>query len=551
MERESQNRLFNLVMQQEECLHENNLDLAITTERLQENTDATTRTRQPLQDLATVMEHFQEESIDVVKKTECIAEKKNDFTSRIQPICEDDINLTMQHPHEENTDSATKTQHLENEKIDHQIIFLSHNKDENLLNENNKIKIENADLRKIIELLQKDNTRLELMTQPFLGLQRRRQQVQQLQQEKSQLENENQELRREKRQSENENQQLRRENRQSENDNRQLRQEKSQLQNDNQQLRQEKCQWEEESQQHRHQKNQSENENQQLRQEKGQLHNENQQLRQEKNQSENENQQLRQEKSELQNENQQLKEEKSQFENENQHLREENDGMSNEVQDLRQKNNNMEIEIQQLHEYTMCSFITESGTVIVSTDHVLGKGAWGAVYTGDFYGTKVAVKEYYEIILSPHNLQILQREVNIASQCRHPNLLQFICATKDDQDRLLIVTEMMDMALRAFLEQQAREKWRQKNPQVKLISLDVARGLNYLHLKKPNPIIHRDVSSANVLLSIENGSVKRAKISDYGSANFMQACKTANPGAALYAAPEASQVQHDPKVRTF
>ena len=210
----------------------------------------------------------------------------------------------------------------------------------------------------------------------------------------------------------------------------------------------------------------------------------------------------------------------------------------------------MEIEIEQLQEYTMCSFITESGTVAVSNE-VLGKGGWGAVYTGDFYGTKVAVKKFYEIILSPHNMEILKREINIASQCRHPNLLQFICATKNVKNQLLIVTELMDMALRTFLEQQAREKSRLKHPEVKLISLDVARGLNYLHLKKPHPIIHRDISSANVLLSIENGSVKRAKISDYGSANFMQACKTANPGAALYAAPEASQVQHDPKVRTF
>ena len=28
----------------------------------------------------------------------------------------------------------------------------------------------------------------------------------------------------------------------------------------------------------------------------------------------------------------------------------------------------------------------------------------------------------------------------------------------------------------------------------------------------------------------------------------MQACNTANPGAAIYAAPEANQAQHDPKV---
>ena len=261
-------------------------------------------------------------------------------------------------------------------------------------------------------------------------------------------------------------------------------------------------------------------------------------------------QQLQETKTKANNKIRQHKETNINLSNEILQLQEENDDMSNKMQDLRLKNNNMEIEIEQLQEYTMCSFITESGTVAVS-NKVLGKGGWGAVYTGDFYGTKVAVKKFYEIILSPHNMEILKREINIASQCRHPNLLQFICATRDDQDRLLIVTELMDMALRAFLEQRAREKSLLKHPDVKLISLDVARGLNYLHSKTPNPIIHRDVNSANVLLWIEKDSVRRAKISDYGSANFMQACNTVNPGAALYAAPEAMRAQHDPKVTTF
>jgi hypothetical protein len=69
----------------------------------------------------------------------------------------------------------------------------------------------------------------------------------------------------------------------------------------------------------------------------------------------------------------------------------------------------------------------EGGSVIVSKE-VLGRSGLGTVYIRDFYGTKVAVKEFQEIILSPHNEEILGREIKIASQCRHLNLLQFICA---------------------------------------------------------------------------------------------------------------------------
>jgi serine/threonine protein kinase len=109
----------------------------------------------------------------------------------------------------------------------------------------------------------------------------------------------------------------------------------------------------------------------------------------------------------------------------------------------------------------------------------------------------------------------------------------------------------MDLTLRTLLEQRAREQSQLKYQEVKSISLDVALGLNYLHSKTPNPIIHRDVSSANVLLWIENGAVRRAKVSDYGSANSMKVSNTANPGSPLYAAPEANREIQDPKVNIF
>ena len=234
--------------------------------------------------------------------------------------------------------------------------------------------------------------------------------------------------------------------------------------------------------------------------------------------------------------------------NEIQQLQQQKTNVTNEIEQLQQEKNNITGEIQELRQQnTISDLITESGSVVVSSEE-LGRGAYGAVFKGEFYGTEVAVKEYHQIILSPFNERVLHREILIATQCRHPNLLQFICATENDQHHLLIVTEIMDMTLRTLMEQRARESSRLEYQEIKSISLDVARGLSYLHSQKPNPIIHRDISSANVLLWIENNSVRRAKISDYGAANFMQACNTRNPGAILYSAPEASGRKHDAKV---
>ena len=169
---------------------------------------------------------------------------------------------------------------------------------------------------------------------------------------------------------------------------------------------------------------------------------------------------------------------------------------------------------------------------IQMTNKCIGRGGWGSVYEGVYCGCTVAVKQIHDLILSPHNIRLFEREMNIASKCRHPHLLQFIGATNDEGNPLF-VTELMEKSLRALLEQRQLSEI-----EIRVISLDVARAINYLHQKKPEPIIHRDVSSANVLLW-RQGDQWRGKVSDYGTANFMQQTMTVAPGAMIYCAPEA------------
>ena len=175
------------------------------------------------------------------------------------------------------------------------------------------------------------------------------------------------------------------------------------------------------------------------------------------------------------------------------------------------------------------------------TDKILGKGGWGSVVEGQYCGCSVAVKQIHELIVSPHNESLFKREMGIAARCRHPCLLQFIGATNDEGSPLF-VTELMESSLRALLE-----KRRLSSTEVFIISLDVALALNYLHQKKPSPIIHRDISSANVLLW-QKGNQWRGKVSDYGTANFMQHTMTANAGARIYIAPEAVTSKQTVKV---
>ena len=178
-----------------------------------------------------------------------------------------------------------------------------------------------------------------------------------------------------------------------------------------------------------------------------------------------------------------------------------------------------------------CDWVISRNEIQVK-ENCLGRGGWGSVNEGTYCGCTVAVKQIHDLILSRHNRLLFEREMNIASACRHPCLLQFIGAT-NDEGTPLFVTELMEMSLRALLEQRQLSE-----TEILVISLDVAYALNYLHQKKPSPIIHRDISSANVLLW-RQGDQWRGKVSDYGTANFMQQTMTVAPGAMIYSAPEA------------
>ena len=164
----------------------------------------------------------------------------------------------------------------------------------------------------------------------------------------------------------------------------------------------------------------------------------------------------------------------------------------------------------------------------------LGVGSWATVTVAKFRGIKVAVKKIHNRIISHHNLQLFQREMNMAARLRHPNLIQFIGATIEGE--MMIVMELMATSLRSQLE---TDVYFQPNT-VKAISLDVACGLNYLHLIQPDPIVHRDISSANVLLEVIQLNQWRAKLTDYGSVNVVRQLHTQNPGSPAYSAPEAS-----------
>ena len=179
------------------------------------------------------------------------------------------------------------------------------------------------------------------------------------------------------------------------------------------------------------------------------------------------------------------------------------------------------------------------------TSEEVGTGSWGKVIVAKFRGVRVAAKCMHQVIISDYNRRQFTREMAISAKLRHPNLVLFIAATIEGTP--LILSELMVTSLRKELEIRKIPT----NAHIVSVSRDVACALCYMHQWKPHPIIHRDISSGNVLLEFLPDQW-RAKVSDYGSANFMNFANTIGPGSLAYGAPEARySEQQSPKMDVF
>ena len=166
----------------------------------------------------------------------------------------------------------------------------------------------------------------------------------------------------------------------------------------------------------------------------------------------------------------------------------------------------------------------------------LGVGTWGIVYSAQFKGEQVAIKYAHRELLNVRStVQMVKREISILAHIHHPNLVRFIGAVLDHdveskRDVPIIVLELLDMNLRTAYANESLG-------QAMMASIDVAYALHYLH-EQTTPIIHRDVSSPNILLKKLPNHFYRAKVSDFGSANLARQSSTAGAGAIIYTAPE-------------
>jgi len=167
----------------------------------------------------------------------------------------------------------------------------------------------------------------------------------------------------------------------------------------------------------------------------------------------------------------------------------------------------------------------------IELHRVIAQGAYGKVHYGCLRSRyEVAIK----LVLNSSDVLLENDdEIRFLQRARHPRLVMFLgCGYKHDQDAIFLVLEYCDMGtLQSLLYSPPGEpdpeepSW---STRLQILD-DVSEGMSYLH--NIHGSIHRDLKSANCLLSRDTQGVLRGKVADFGLSRFMRKIQEAAANA--------------------
>ncbi|XP_071938392.1 MDIS1-interacting receptor like kinase 2 isoform X4 [Coffea arabica] len=158
-----------------------------------------------------------------------------------------------------------------------------------------------------------------------------------------------------------------------------------------------------------------------------------------------------------------------------------------------------------------------SSTEEFSETFCIGKGGCGSVYKAQLpAGEVVAVKRLHNAPNVAKDKSFLN-EIRALTEIKHRNIVKLFGFCSNAQHSILVYEylERGSLAKILSIEEEAKElDWQERLNIIK----GVAHALSYMHHDCSPPIIHRDISSNNILLDPEC----EAHVSDFGTAKFLR-----------------------------
>ncbi|PRP80442.1 hypothetical protein PROFUN_11897 [Planoprotostelium fungivorum] len=171
-------------------------------------------------------------------------------------------------------------------------------------------------------------------------------------------------------------------------------------------------------------------------------------------------------------------------------------------------------------------------TEVFEIQDLLGIGAYGTVCKAKHKetGYNIAIKE----LMIKNQSEELKREIDILKKCKHANVVSYFGSCQFGEDKLWILMDYCQLGSVRDLFEAADETLNEE--EIAYICSQTLRGLVYLH---SNNIIHRDVKSANILLTDE----AQIKIADFGVSDVIGKAND-SIGTPLWMAPEVVKGTH-------
>ncbi|KAA8497226.1 Serine/threonine-protein kinase STY46 [Porphyridium purpureum] len=167
---------------------------------------------------------------------------------------------------------------------------------------------------------------------------------------------------------------------------------------------------------------------------------------------------------------------------------------------------------------------------------VLGRGASGITYNGEYKGKKVAIKAYSVAILR-NDADAVKNEMSLMATLRHPNIVGFcgLCLSREPLAAALVTDYASNGELGDALY--VKNLFKKRGAEMRFdVAIGLAEGLKYL---AENNIVHRDIKPANVLLGDDFSPL----LTDFGFSRLADSSgnMTGETGSYKYMAPEVTK----------
>lgn len=170
----------------------------------------------------------------------------------------------------------------------------------------------------------------------------------------------------------------------------------------------------------------------------------------------------------------------------------------------------------------------------------IGAGASGGVYTAYQVGSNLSVAIKQMNLEQQPKKDLIINEILVMKESKHKNIVNYIDSFLHKGDLWVVMEYMEGGSLTDVVTSNVMSE-----PQIAAVCKEVLEGLRHLHA---NQVIHRDIKSDNVLLSM-HGDIKLTDFGFCAQIGESQAKRTTMVGTPYWMAPEVvTRKEYGPKV---